>query len=62
MNNLNLFPPMPTLPQGSFGITIDSASRLRELRESLADNLPQVIPTPDGIALGPALGRSGSAQ
>ena len=62
MKMLELFPPMPTLPRGSLGITIDTTSRLRELRESLEATCPEVIQTPEGLALRPVAVRSNSAK
>ena len=62
MKLLKLFPLMATMPRRSSGITIDSAGRLRELRESLAENRPNIIQTPHGKAIGPATPRSRSAK
>jgi len=62
MKLLKLFPPMPRMSQGSLGITIDSASRLRALRKSLEESQPNIIQTPDGLAIGPAKTRRRSAK
>jgi hypothetical protein len=62
MDLLKLFPPMPRLSQGSLGITIDSASRMRELRESLEASQANIVQTPDGLAIGPFEDRQSSAN
>lgn len=43
MRNLDLFPPLPTMMQGSESITLDSTGRLRALRRSLDQTKPRPV-------------------
>lgn len=41
MRNLDLFPPLPTLPRGSESIQINSAERLKAMQRKLEQSKPR---------------------